>query len=420
MTVGPIETERYLRDSQGGILEATWALTLLTALAAFPLHAQESPGPTGWEPTGLPALNYDSDEGFGYGLLLELYNYGDGGFEPYRFTLQPTVFLTTGGSREFTLFFDAPHLLPEGWRVDGLLRSEREFAVPYYGLGNDSEYNRFLEDTEGQYYYRFGRTQRQFAANVQRDLGDTPLRLLVGMGATRTTIESLPKDATATLLELLISNGGLPGGIPETIPGGWSNHVRTGLVWDTRDRETGPHRGTWSEALVQAVPEFLGSESGYLRWTVVDRRYVPLGEAFTFANRFIVQDVVGDAPFYDLSLIQTSFKQREGLGGARTIRGIPRNRYVGKGLFLWNAEVRWRVTDFTMMDRPFHMILSAFVDTGRVWADGLVLGEFLTDLHTAFGGGIRGAMGENFVAGIDVGHSSESTAALYISTGYIF
>ncbi len=99
------------------------AAMLLTLSAASPLHAQESTGPTVWEPTGLPALNYDSDEGFGYGVLFELYNYGDGGYSPYRFTIQPTVFLTTGGRRQFNLFFDAPHLLPEGWRIDALLRS---------------------------------------------------------------------------------------------------------------------------------------------------------------------------------------------------------------------------------------------------------------------------------------------------------
>ncbi len=406
----------------------SWAMTacgtaaalLLTAPAVSLLNAQESPAPTGWEPAGLPALNYDSDEGFGYGVLLELYNYGDGGYSPYRFTLQPTVFLTTGGRREFTLFFDAPHLLPEGWRIDASVGNRRQFAIPYYGLGNTSVYDALLEDTEGPYYYRYGGTQRQAAVNVQRSLGNTALRVLVGVGATHTDVDPLPKDATATLLDQVIANAGMPGSIPETIPGGWSNHLRGGLVWDTRDRETGPHRGTWSEVLVQAVPEFLGSESGYVRWTLVDRRYVPLGDRLTFANRVIVQDVEGEAPFYDLSIIQTSFKQREGLGGGRTLRGIPRNRYVGKGLFLWNAELRWRAADFTVVGRSSHMVLSTFVDTGRVWADGLVLGEFLSELHTAYGVGIRVGMGENFIAGIDVGHSSASSAAIYINTGYMF
>jgi outer membrane protein assembly factor BamA len=398
----------------------TMAVMLLTAPAVSLLNAQEPPGPTGWEATGLPALNYDSDEGFGYGVLFELYNYGDGGFSPYRFTLQPTVFLTTGGRRDFNVFFDAPHLLPEGWRIDASLGSERQIASPYYGVGNTSAYDNSLEDTEGQYYYRFGRTLRRVAVNVQRGFWDLPIRVLAGVGATHTDIDPLPKDATGTLLNEWIGDGGGSSSSPETIPGGWSNHVRVGLVWDTRDRETGPHRGTWSEMLVQAVPEFLGSESAYVRWTAADRRYVPLGDRLTLANRLLVQDVVGDAPFYDLSIIQTSFKQLEGLGGGRTLRGIPKNRYVGKGVFLWNAELRWRAMDFSLLGRASHMVLSTFVDTGRVWEDGLVLGELLSDLHTAFGGGIRVGMGENFIAGLDVGHSSESTAALYINTGYAF
>jgi hemolysin activation/secretion protein len=93
---------------------------------------------------------------------------------------------------------------------------------------------------------------------------------------------------------------------------------------------------------------------------------------------------------------------------------------VGKGLFLWNAELRWHATDFNVLGRPLHLILSTFVDTGRVWEDGLVPGELFPDLHTSFGGGMRVGFGENFIAGIDVGHSSESTAAIYINTGYMF
>ena len=197
----------------------TVSAVLVPLSAASPLHAQVSPGPTGWEPRGLPALNYDSDEGFGYGVLLELYNYGDGGYSPYRFTIQPTVFLTTGGRRDFNLFFDAPHLLPEGWRIDALLRSERQFSIPYYGLGNFSLFGPRKKDMEGQYYYRFGGTRRRASVNIQRTLGDTPLRVLAGLGATRTKIDPLPKDAITTLLNEVIENA-ISGSIPETSPGG--------------------------------------------------------------------------------------------------------------------------------------------------------------------------------------------------------
>ena len=384
----------------------------LGSLASAPIEAQETPDPTGWELTGLPAINYDSDEGFGYGVLFEAYNYGEGGEAPYRYTLQPTVFLTTGGRRDFTLFFDAPHLLSDGWRIDGSLGSERQIANPYYGLGNASVYDEALEEVEGQYYYRFGRTRRQATLNLQRRVGSLPLRILMGGGATRTTVEPLPKDATRTLLgqELLGGN----------VPGGWSNHLRVGLIWDSRDRETGPRRGTWSELLVQVVPDFLGSESQYVRWTIADRRYFPLGDRLTFANRFLVQNTEGTAPFYDLYIVQTSFKQQEGLGGAKTLRGILKNRYVGEGLFLWNAELRWRAHEFAMVGRSFHLVLSGFVDTGRVWENGLVVDQILSDLHTAFGGGVRVGMGENFVVAIDVGHSTEATAPMYIGLGYLY
>ena len=288
---------------------------------SVPIGAQQTPDQTGWELTGLPAINYDSDEGFGYGVLLEAYNYGEGGYAPYRFTVQPTIKFTTKGRRELTVFFDAPHVLSNGWRIAGSLRSERQIASPYYGLGNTSAYNKALEEIEGQYYYRFGRTRTQATMNLQRAVGNLPVRVLIGAGATHTSVELLPEDAIRTLLSQELLGG--------NIPGGWSNHLRTGLVWDTRDRETGPRRGTWSELLIQAVPDFLGSESQYIRWTLADRRYFPLGDRLTFANRFLLQNIEGSAPFYDLFIVQTSFKQEEGLGGAKTLRGIPKNRYMG-------------------------------------------------------------------------------------------
>ena len=35
----------------------------LVALQSAPIGAQQTPDPTGWELTGLPAINYDSDQG---------------------------------------------------------------------------------------------------------------------------------------------------------------------------------------------------------------------------------------------------------------------------------------------------------------------------------------------------------------------
>ena len=86
-----------------------WLLALLVAVslaAANPGGGDAQQQPTGLEIGGLPALNFDSDEGVGYGALVELYQYGQRGLLPYVWSLRPTVFVASRGRRDFTLFFD--------------------------------------------------------------------------------------------------------------------------------------------------------------------------------------------------------------------------------------------------------------------------------------------------------------------------
>jgi len=280
-------------------------LCLLLACPTL-VHAQGTR--TGLEVGLVPAINFDADEGFGYGAIAELYHYGEGGLAPYLWTLQPTVFLTTEGRRDFTIFFDSPHLLPGGWRADVYLGSEEQIATPYYGLGNDSPYDEALETDDNPYYYRFGRTRRSLAANVQRPLGGTPLRVLVGAGAGHVSVKPVPESLGTMFLNEELA------GAPT--PGGWTNYVRAGLVWDSRDRETGTRRGAWTEILVQRVDARLGADHSYTRTTFTDRRYRALTARLTFANRFLLQHVTEGVPLHEIHRIQSSFKQQEGLGGA--------------------------------------------------------------------------------------------------------
>jgi hypothetical protein len=43
-----------------------------------------------------------------------------------------------------------------------------------------------------------------------------------------------------------------------------------------------------------------------------------------------------------------------------------------------------------------------------------------SDLHRGFGGGAHLGMGENFVASVDVAHSSEAGYPIYLSLGYLY
>jgi len=390
----------------------TLAAACLCLGLAGPASSQDAP-PTGLEVGAVPAINFDSDEGFGYGVIAEFYQYGDGGRLPYVWTFQPTVFLTTEGRRDLVAFFDAPHLLPRGWRLTGFVGTEKQIATPYYGLGNESVYDETLDADEGPnpFYYRFGRTRNAGSFALQRGLWGSSLRFLIGAGVERTTIDPVPEDDGTTLYATEFGGESTAW---------WSNYVRAGLVWDTRDRETGTRSGTWTEVLLQRTDGALGADFDMTRWTFTDRRYFSLTDRLVFAHRWGVQQVGEGVPAHELFRLQTSFKQQEGLGGAKTVRGVLKNRLVGRGMLLWNAELRWRVAEFSLVGKPFHAVLSGFVDQGRVWENGIEIDQLFSSLHRGYGGGARLGMGENFVVALDIGTSRETGMPIYIGLGYLY
>ena len=380
---------------------------LLSALCAR-LDAQQ---PHRVEISGVPALNFDADEGFGYGAILAFYRY-DASAESYRWTLQPTVFLTTEGRRDYTVFFDAPSRPDHPWRYTLYVGREQQLASPYYGVGNATAYDASLETGSTRYFYRYGRDRLRAAADLQHAIWHPALRVLVGAGASRDRIDVTPFDSGQTLIE-----HELGGANPAT---GRTNYVRAGLTWDTRDREIGTRQGTWADVIVQRVDARLGASTSYTRWTATARHYQPLGARVTLANRVLLQNVDGSAPFYVLSELQTTQRPQEGVGGASSVRGLPKDRYVGKGTIVTNNELRWRAADFTLHGRPSSVVLSGFVDAGRVWAEGLDLSRVTRELHAGYGAGARFAFGPSFVIALDAGHSAQATAPIYIGLGYLF
>jgi len=363
------------------------------------------------EVSGIPALNYDADEGFGYGAILALYAY-DANRTSYRWTLQPTVFLTTEGRRDYTLFYDAPSRPDRPWRVTAFAGHEQQLAAPYYGIGNATPYDPALERGATRYFYRYGRTRDRASLDLQHAIWRPWVRVLIGAGASRETINLTPFDSGTTLIERDLSD--------VAPPRQRTNFVRGGISWDSRDREIGTRSGTWADAILQRVDKSLGATASYTRWTATVRHYQPLGTRVVFANRLLAQDVIGDAPFYAISEIETAQKPQDGLGGASTVRGLPKDRYVGKGIVVSNNEARWTAATFGLAGRPSSLILSAFADAGRVWTSGIDARTILDDLHGGYGGGARLSFGPSFVVALDVGHSSEAAAPLYIGLGYMF
>lgn len=386
---------------------------------------------TGWGWGGVPAINYNADEGFGYGMIFDIFNYAKGGYSPYYFKIDNQIFFTTGGKQDHTIFFDSPYILGNGFRISVRTRYKKEKFQPYYGLGNDSEFDpsyievdedgNSLDSLHGKHYYTFNSEQIIFYTNILKALkyredGRPLISVLGGLG-----FYQLGCGAN--------DNGGIPTKFEEDLNAGilkkrdtdksFNDYLKFGLVYDSRDNEPAPNRGVWTDIVGEWYTGLIDSDNDFLRLTLTDRRYFTLRKNLVYANRIIVENIFGEAPLLLYYPLGGSFRIDEGVGGYRSIRGAYKNRYVGSAKFIMNMELRYRFYDFQFAGQDFYLTANAFFDFGRVWHENDLKGDF-TNLHTGKGGGVHIGWNENFIVYAEMAFNAESGSQLYIDIGFLF
>jgi len=383
---------------------------------------------TGWGFGGVPAINYNADDGFGYGVVMNFFNYKEGGYKPYYYQIKPIIFFTTGGKQDHSIFFDSPFILGKGFRINFLVKYLKENYYPYYGIGNDTEYNKEfirtdddgnpLDTLHGKHYYRFRTEQVRSITNLQKlvyQKMDRKIFLLLGYGFFNVRNNYCKNDGIRTKLQ-----GDVESGIIKLydIEGGFNSFLKLGIVWDSRDNEPSPFGGVWTEALVEVYSKSLGSYRNFNRLTFTDRRYILVFKKLVYAQRILFESLSGDVPFYMMYPLGGSFRSDEGLGGYRTIRGVYKNRYVGKKKFIGNFEVRYRFWEKQIFGQDVYTALNVFCDIGKVWAEEF---EFdFSNLHSGYGAGLRIGLNENFIVYAEMGFSKEAGGQLYLDLGYLF
>jgi hypothetical protein len=386
------------------------ALLIVAALAAAasPLSAQERL--TGTHVSALPAVNYNSDEGFGYGIVAGIYGHGDGTRDPYRWAVEPLLFFTTGGHTTLRAFVDVPYLL-RTLRLSALASLDHDCCSPYFGFGNDAPYDPSLvATTQGPNPYTYRRNRVTGSVTTQWRPGGS-LRLLAGVTAHRNVADSrgpgtvFARDSAAAVF---------PASDAATTAVG----VTVGVVYDSRDQERDPSRGIWADALVWQGLTALGSATSFTRVTGTARGYVPLTSWLRVAARVLGESVYGTMPVTMLGDIGTAFGDLQGFGGAGTIRGVLRNRLLDYHRALANVELRLRGSVFHFLHQQFRPGGVVFYDTGRVWSRGEAFS--LRDLVWGVGGGGRLTWGEAFIIAGDVGYGREAGMQIYLDLGQMF
>lgn len=413
--------------------------------------------PTGWSFGGVPAIAYNSDTGFLYGAILDIYNYGDGSKYPdYMYTTRLTWTRTTKGSGENIIFFDSKYLLPYDVRITAEAAYLTEQALPFYGFnGYETKYHPGWEDKENEddpyrsrVYYRHERNITKLTADFQKQVFHKNARAILGLGYYKTDIGHVD---VATLNEGKDIEDQLPDSISifheyldqkiiskEEAIGGNTNFVKLGLVYDSRDNEPNPMSGIWTEALITVVPSSIGNDFTYTLFTGTHRQYFTIiPNDLSVAVRLGYQTVLsGDIPFFMLPYYQSSYRTTEGLGGSKSLRGILKNRIVGNSIGFGNLEVRWKFLRTKLFGQNLYLALNGFVDAGQVlskygneaYTNFLEKQDFLGNvgeekLHISFGGGFRVALNENFIIAIDYGMAKDEqdgNSGLYIGLGYLY
>lgn len=416
---------------------------------------------TGFNLGPVPALAYDQDVGFLYGVILNLYWYGDGSRYPmYDHSVYLEWSRTIKGKGINQITYDTDKLIPG-------IRSFFEFtyridkALDFYGFnGYQAVYDADYEDSYTQngfanrLYYRHSRQLLRFNADFQGEIIGKKLRWLAGVGYFGNKIDSVDinrlnegKDDELLSHNSIYGNYLDWGMIPEDqAKGGGHTLLKAGLVYDTRDNEPNPFKGVWTELQLHYAPSFLSTtDYSYTRLVLTHRQYFTLiPQWMNLAYRISYQGKLsGEMPFYMLPyLFNTAPKETtDGVGGSKSIRGVLRNRIVGDGFVFGNIELRGKVIRTTVLNQNVYIALSTFLDAGMVTqkhkfdTSGLpanlpdYLPEEIIDLdakevpHIGYGGGVHIALNQNFIVAVDYGRAArkeDGRSGLYINLNFLF
>ncbi len=441
---------------------------LLSLTAGFSGAQDDNSGKSvtkdGWNFGALPTITFDTDLGFQYGALVDLYNYGDGGRYPkydHKFYFEVSRFTKGSGINRF--YYDSDKLIP-GLQTSLDISYLSDQAYDFFGYnGYDAVVNfDWMDDEDPAYktrmFYKYDRKMFRIKADLVGKLAGDKLKWTAGFNMLNFKIglvdidklnkgkddaDKLPTHSEEPGLYQEYQDWGII--TAEEADGGFIPALKAGLVYDSRDNKPNPMKGIWTEAVVEGAPEFLGAETSFAKLSLTHRQYFTIiPEDLSFAYRLNYQTSIGGyTPFYYQTQVVVSELKgatSEGLGGGSNLRGVKRNRVIGDGYFLGNIEARWKFVRFQFINNNFYLGLNGFVDFGQVTKRMKGVENVSQDLlnsaeaknyydpdaeklHISYGAGLRIAMNENFIIKVDYGMAADERdgkSGIYIGLNYLF
>ncbi|MBR5670526.1 MAG: BamA/TamA family outer membrane protein [Bacteroidales bacterium] len=423
----------------------TTLLALAFVLSAAAQDAEKSEiVKTGLNFGPLPAVGYSSDLGWHYGALSDIYWYGDGSTYPeYMWKANVEISKYSKGNTVLHSFFDSKYLIP-GIRVSAAVSYFGNKTTNFYGFnGASSVYNPDLDriTDDGRGFYLMRRDIFRIQTCFQGKFGDSNWGWAGGLTfwsikAGHAINNGLNYNNDVSLYDIYVNNGVIHEAEKD---GGKHLEFKAGVVYDTRDHENNPTRGTNLEIYMFGSPDIISHHNNhYLKLAVHFKQFVPLGDRIVFGTHLAYQGLVaGNAPFYMLQTIQSiNMKQinTEGLGSTCTLRGTVTNRLQGDGYVWMNNEIRWSFAKFRWINQNWTLALNPFFDLGKViqpyhlaqmkkLSSDLYSGQ-AEKIHMSAGAGLHVIMNQNFNINFEFGKCFDPNdgtgLGINIGLNYIF
>jgi hypothetical protein len=325
-------------------------LVLAAFLSAHRLAAQEAeeqPTASPWRTSYFPYLTGGTNDGPVFAFRVRYWQPAE--YED-RVTanaaLNADAGITPRGGRHIYAHFRAPQLL-DGWRFDIKAAAVREARFGFFGLGNDTDYNKDAVTDAQPFLYRVRRTRYRGFLEVTRRIGGPFQVAVLGdvEGARFTTLPG-PSQFESTF------------GVDELRQTDVS--ARVALVYDTRDNEYNTHQGL----LLEAGGQVGSGADGYTRLYTVLRGYLTVREGTVVAARLAASGMGGTPPLDARFMIPGWEKEIQVLGGQYSHRSLDTGRLAGRHMLFGNLEVRHDLLAFGDLGA---ITLLAFTDAGRVF-----------------------------------------------------
>lgn len=343
----------------------------------------------------VPALGYNSDQGFFAGALYARYNY-KGDVQPFNNHLESSALFSTKGYIEVDARFEQTRSF--GTDIRSVINTffHRYTSQSYFGIGNDTPFTKSRWEEDYYYYESVGIEINYTARKPLYNNANSQFDVLGGIG---TEYQTPSVNGPETSFAERMPNGS---------DGGWVNYLKTGFIWENRNREFDPRRGNRAEFEVRYSPAAI-SNYALTTMRLEFLQYIPLFDWLKAANRLELRHAAGDVPFWEMSMI----------GDEQSLRGYPFNRFLGNSSVAYSLELRSWILTYPEL---FNLKLGGqlFTDTGRVFTPENNFSDLFEGYKQTFGfGGAMSVINPDLILRGDIGFSEDMTR-VYIGVGYAF